>query len=75
MTRINKVIEQLLEQTGLTKFGLAKELGVEPIMIDHYLKNSIQAPSFRVCKTIFDRYGIVTCPFTEEELDFEGDAS
>jgi len=68
MVLIKDYVEVQLE-SGLSKYRVAKNLGVQPIMIDHYLTKKVRTPSFRVCKTIYDTSGVVIFPYSEEELE------
>lgn len=68
MVLIKNYIE-VQRESGLSKYRIGKNLGVNPIMIDHYLTKKVRTPSFRVCKTIYDNSGVVVFPYSEEELE------
>jgi predicted transcriptional regulator len=56
---------------GLSKYRVAKNLGIQSIMVDHYLTGKVRTPTFRVCKKIYEDTGLVTFPYLEEELQEE----
>lgn len=55
--------------SGVSKYSIAKKLDVQPIMIDHYLKNDGVLPAFRVCKAVYDNFKSVIYPYNEQELN------
>jgi|SaaInl4_150m_RNA_FD_contig_21_94467_length_534_multi_25_in_0_out_0_2 predicted transcriptional regulator len=70
MLTIRQVIKPM-QDGGLSKYRIAKNLGVQSIMIDHYLTGKCRTPTFRVCKKIYEDTGLVTFPYSEEELQEE----
>ena len=67
MVQIREALQPLID-SGKTKYRVAKDLDIQPIMVDNYLKGKVKSPQFKVCKKIYDTYGVVTFPYTEEEL-------
>ena len=59
----------ILEEQEITKYRLAKEIETQPIMVDNWFKGKVRSPQFKVCKNIYDKYGLVTFPFTQTELE------
>lgn len=67
MTLIADFLKPLVDH-GVSKYSIAKSIGVQPIMISHYLAGKVKSPNFRVCKAIYDKWEVVIFPYTEEEL-------
>jgi len=74
MITVREALQSVLD-SGVKKYGIAKTLGVQPIMIDNYLKGKVKSPGFATCKKIYDNYGIVTFPYYKEELDRSAEQS
>lgn len=50
------------------KAQLARDIGVEPIMINNYLKGKTRNPQKRVCVEIYKKHNLVVMPYSEDEL-------
>jgi predicted transcriptional regulator len=64
---IREAIIPLIEK-GMSKYAIAKDLNVQPIMIDHYLTKDVISPKWRICKAMYDKYGVVIEPYNKDEL-------
>lgn len=53
---------------NMSKYRLAKDLGVEPIMIDRYLKGTTKKCRIEVACKIHQLFGVVVDPYTEAEV-------
>ena len=67
--KIKDAIQTILESNpDLSKYRLAKQLGVEPISIDNWIKRDTLSPKFEACRAIYKYYRIIVSPYLEEEL-------
>ena len=67
MITIKEAISTALEGER-SKYALAKRLNTGGIMIDKYLTGDVKSPQIRICKTIYEEFGMVVFPYTEDEL-------
>jgi len=56
MTTIKEVLEDIIS-TGVTKYRLAKNLGVEPIMIDRWINQKVKTMRTDCAMKLHDIYG------------------
>jgi len=55
MTTIKEVLEDIIS-TGVTKYRLAKNLGVEPIMIDRWINQKVKTMRMDCAIKLQDQY-------------------
>jgi hypothetical protein len=65
---ISDAVTKILTELKISKYAISKKLGVQPIMIDHYLVKTKTYPQWRVCKAMYDNFNLVIEPYTEHEL-------
>jgi len=56
MTTIKEVLEDIIS-TGVSKYRLAKNLGVEPIMIDRWIHQKVKTMRMDCAMKLHDIYG------------------
>lgn len=56
--KLKNAIIEILETRDITKYGLAKQLGVEPIMIDHMISGRSKAVNPAIADNILVNYYI-----------------
>lgn len=64
---IQEAVNEMLECVD-NKAALARDIGVEPIMINNYLKGKTRNPQKRVCVEIYKKHNLVVMPYSEDEL-------
>lgn len=70
MAHINEAIHTILEQEGMTRTELAKELGITPGMLSHY-DNYGHHPRLNVAARVWGKYRISVEPYTDLALSDE----
>ena len=65
---IKKAIKTILNDYNISKYRLAKNIKVTPIMIDRYLEADTKSPNFKTAQSIYNVYNIVVEPYIESEL-------
>lgn len=67
--RLSKALQGIRDaRPNLSKYKLAKQLGVEPIMIDRYVKGVTKKCRIEVACKIYKLYGVVVDPYNEQEV-------
>ena len=67
---MKEAIDIIMEQEGLTRTELAKELDLTPGMLSHYGKSD-HYPRLKVATTIYFKYRIQVEPYTKTALSME----
>ncbi len=67
---MKEAIAIIMEQEGLTRTELAKELGLTPGMLSHYTKSD-HYPRLGVATTIYVKYRLQVEPYTKSALSLE----
>lgn len=64
---IKQALQNLIKE-GRTKYSLAKALDCKIPTIYNYLNKENVQPNWKVCKNMYDKFGIVLWPYREREL-------
>ncbi len=67
---MKEAIAIIMEQEGLSRTELAKELGLTPGMLSHYTKSD-HYPRLRVATVIYLKYRLQVEPYTKTALSAE----
>lgn len=64
---IQEAINEILPSVE-NKAALARDIGIEPIMINNYLSGKTRNPQKRVCVEIYRKHSLIVMPYNEDEL-------
>ena len=64
---VQEAAETVLRENNLTKYRLGKILGVQPIMINHYLAGKVKSANPKIAKVFYELFNILLDNFNDEE--------
>jgi len=68
MLSITDAVRSLVDEQGLSRYQIAKDIGSSTSMITKYYKGDIHHVSLRIAVKFYKVYGLQIMPYSVEEL-------
>ena len=68
MLSITDAVKSLVDEQGLSRYQIAKDIGSSTSMITKYYKGQIKHVSLRIAVKFYQTYGLQIMPYDLEEL-------